>query len=545
MVRKHRIVALISAAALGLAGCGGGGAGGETESPTGRDYRPPVADGVEVRDDGAQTLERNPPVEGGSLSIGTMTAAESLDPAGVVSGQASIMRAIYDPLFLFDDDGNVVPELAESIETTDGGTTWVMKLPTGVKFSDGTDFNAEAVVHSLERVAAPESLARSANDIRSIESMTADDPETVTFVLPEPNAGFPKVLVPSGVLSAGMITSPAAVEREGAQFGIRPVGTGPFMVTQFTPGGDIVMQKNPNYRIAGTPHLDELRFVPATDGNARLSAVVAGTLDLGQTQSGTDLKSATDQGLVSLYQPDGTYYNVLFNLRNEPFSDPRFRRAVAQAIDTEALNDAVFDGLNTPMNGMFPPSNPHYLEDSGWPAYNLEEATATVETLKGEGLPVAMTITTTAQPEIQQQAQIVQQMLNDAGFEVQLRTADQPTMVTEALSGNFDVQIRFVEVRAEVDQALRTLYHSDSRGNSGGAGDPDIDRLLDELTTTEGQDRREEIYQELQQQFAEWIPIIPLNAHRQGWYIGNNVGNFPGSRPGFADPDWKELWRTS
>lgn len=543
MARKHRIAALVTAAVLGLAGCGGGGgATGGQDQPRGRDYKPPVAQGVTVRDDGSQMLNRVPAKEGGSLSIGLMTAAESLDPAGVVSGQAGVMRAIYDPLFVYDEKGNVVPELAKSIETTDNGKTWVMKLPTGVKFSDGTDFNAQAVVDSLTRVGSPQSLARSAGDIRAIDSMTTEGVDTVHFVLKAPNATFPKVLVPAGVLSAGMITSPAAVAKEGAQFGVRPVGTGPFMVKSFTPGGEIVMVKNPNYRIPGKPHLDELKFVPATDSNARLSAVVSGTLDMGATQSGTDLRQATDQGLTSLYQPDGTYYNVLFNLKKEPFSDPKFRKAVVQAIDNEALNDAVFDGLNTPMDGMFPPSNPYYLADSGWPKFNLDQAKAAISELKAAGKPVSMTITTTAQPEIQKQAQIVQQMLADAGIDVQLRTADQPTMVTEALSGNFDVQIRFVEVRAEIDQSLRTLYYSTSRGNSGGAGDPEIDKLLDELQTTAGQARKAEIYNELQKRFAVWLPIVPLNAHRQGWYVGPKVGNFPGFRPGMADPDYRELW---
>ncbi|WP_425307523.1 ABC transporter substrate-binding protein [Ammonicoccus fulvus] len=544
MARRYRVAALVTAAVLGLAGCGGGGGTTGDDQPRGRDYRPPVAEGVVAAEDGTQSLNRNPAKDGGSLSIGTMTAAESLDPAGVVSSQASVMRAIYDSLFVYDEKGNVTPELAKSIETTDDGKTWVMKLPTGVKFSDGTDFNAEAVVHSLERVAGERSLTRSAGDIRAIESMTAEDPETVRFVLKEANANFPKVLVPSGVLSAGMISSPAAVDKEGAQFGVRPVGAGPFMVTEFTPGGEIVMKKNPHYRIPGKPHLDELRFVPAADSNARLSAVVAGTLDMAQTQTGTDLRSATDQGLVSLYQPDGTYYTLLMNLRKAPFDDERFRKAIAQSIDNEALNDAVFDGLNTPMDGMFPPSNPYYLADSGWPTYNPEEAKATIEALRAEGKPVDFTMSMIANPDFQKQGQIVQQMLTDAGINVTLRTADQPTQVTEALSGNFDVQLRFVEVRAEVDHSLRTLWHSGSRGNSGGAGDPEVDRLLDELQTTAGQERKVEIYNELQQRFAQWVPVVPLSAHRQGMYVGPKVGNFPGFRTGLADPDYRELWTT-
>lgn len=521
--------------ALVLTACGGGrGAPGEgpSEGPV------PVAKDVVVKSDGAQSLERGVARPGGTLRVGMLAAPESLDPGGVVSLQASLMHLIYDSLFVYDELGNVKPELAQSIETTDGGTTWIMKLPAGVKFHDGTDFNSAAVVAHLNRVGREGSLSRSATDVRQIASMETPDDTTVTFTLTKSNMTFPKIFVTAVVLAAGMVPSPTAVAQYGDRFGLHPVGVGPFKVKQFSPGGDVVLERNENYRIKGQPLLDGLTFVVAADTQSRLQAAIAGDLDIGSTQNGRDLAQATGGGLTSLYQPDGTFFNILLNLEKPPFNDPGFRKAVAHGIDNQALVDAVFDGKATPMNGYFPPSNPYY-KGAGYPAYDVAEAKRLVEEYKARGGNPEFTFVSNPPPEYQRLAQLIQQMLQETGMTVHIRTIDQPTTITEALSGNYQVQLRFTEVRAEVDMNMRTLYYSTSRGNVGRGNDPRMDAILDELTTPEGQERRAELYAEMQTVMAEWVPHIPLVAHRNGWYVGKNVAVFPGNRPGIGNPDWR------
>ncbi|MER2135025.1 MAG: ABC transporter substrate-binding protein [Arthrobacter sp.] len=451
------------------------------------------------------------------------------------------MRAIFDVLFVYDDKGEVTPELAESIETTDGGTTWIMKLPVGLKFTDGTDFNAQAVATHLENLAAEGSQSRAAADMRQITSLTATDEATVTMRLARPNMAFPKAFVWGLPGGPSMIPSPTAVAELGDKFSTSPVGLGPFKVKSFQPGGDIVLERNENYRIAGAPLLNELEFVAATDTQSRLSAAIAGDIDMAPTQSGMDLADATEGGLISLYQPVGTYYNLLFNLTKEPFDDPVFRQAVIQAIDVDGLNGAVFGGTHPVMKGLFPETNPFYVE-SGWPSYNLEEAKALAEEYVASGGTAEFNLTTTSPPEFQKQAAVMQQMLSDAGITMNINVSDQPTMVTEALSGNYQAQHRFTEVREEVDQGLRNLYHSTSTGNNGKAGNPEVDALLDELQTEEGRANRAEIYTALQERLSAWMPIAPLMAHTNGWYVGERVGGFPGNRVGTGDPDWRLVW---
>ena len=543
MSYKKRVLSLLAVSSLLLASCSGATPeeGGNPNGGTSTEATTSLAPGVQQDELGAQSLSRGTPVAGGSITVGLIAPIESLDPTISVASGGLVMRAVYDSLFVYNNQGEVVPELAESLETSDAGKTWVMKLPTGVKFTDGTDFNAEAVVIHLENIAAEGSVSRSAADVRQIEKMTAVDEATIEFVLKSPNMVFPKIFAVGVSSGPSNIPSPTAVKELGDKFGSAPVGVGPFMVTGFQPGGNITLKRNPDYRIDDQPMLDELIFVSATDSQSRLAAAIAGDLDMAPTQSGTDLIEAENKGLISLHQPDSTYYDLLFNLTKEPFDDVRFRQAVIQAIDLEGLNQATFDGTHPTMNGLFPNTNPFFV-DTGWPAFDPEEAKALVAEYVADGGTASFSLTTTSPPEFQKQAAVMQQMLSDVGIDMTINVSDQPTMVTEALSGNYQAQHRFTEVREEIDQNLRNLYHSTSTGNNGKAGDPEVDRILDEIQTAEDQTNREQLYTDLQQALTEWMPIAPLLAHKNGWYVGEKIGGFPGARVGTYDPDWRLIW---
>ena len=535
---KNLMLVGIASLSLALAGCGSG-----NESPTTSGTSSgELAEGVYITDSGAQALALGDPVRGGALTVGHFAPVESLDPTTSVGSGAAVMRAIFDVLFVYDANGDVVPELAESIETTDGGKTWIMKLPAAVKFTDGTDFNAQAIVAHLENLAAEGSMSRAAGDVRQIESMNTPDDLTLEMVLKEPNMTFPKVFVWGIPGGPSMIPSPTAVKELGDSFGAKPVGAGPFKVKSFQSGGDVVLERNPDYYMDEYPYLDELTFKNTTDSQARLAAAQAGDIDMGSSKAATDMVQAEAAGLTALYQPDGSYYNLLYNLAEEPFDDVRFRTAVIHALDLNALNEAVFDGLHTPMQGMVPTSNPHFVE-TDWPTFDVEAAKKLVTEYEADGGKAEFTVTTTSPPEFQKQAAVMQQMLQDAGITMNINVADQPTMVTEALAGKFQAQHRYVDVREEFDQLLRTGYHSNSTGNFSQVGNPDLDVLLDELKTQEGQDRKSEIYADIQEVLAEWVPITPLVAHSDGWYVGDEVGGFPGVRVGVSEPDWRQIWK--
>lgn len=523
-------MAIGAAAALLLSACSGGGSEREPSGPDTSN----LPEGVVVRDDGAWMLERNEPVEGGTLTVALEAAVEFVDPARTEgSGGGALLRAVFDELFHYDSDGEVVPHLAESLETADNGKTWELKLREGVTFTDGSPLDAAAVIAHWQRIGEEGSTSRSAAEVRRIERLEATDSTTVTVVLAQRSLNFPKVIMATpGHMN--FIGSPAAAAQWGSEVGFHPVGAGPFSVESFTSNGDAILKKNPDYWRDGLPYLDTLHFVTAVDTQSRLSAALAGDLDLAMSQIGVDLQAATDGGLVSLYQPSTTYFNVIFNLSKPPFDDARFREAVIRGTDLDGLNQAVFGGQHAVMTGILQEDNPFYV-DTDWPSFDPERAKELVEEWQADtGLEPRFAYSVSSPPINQATAAVIQQMMADIGITMSLAVADQPTLISEARSGNYEAQMRFVGMTAEVDQALFANFHSASSANNSHGSDPEVDRLLVEARDAGSVADRAEIYEEIQERFREWLPMMPMIQHRNGWYAGDRVGGFPGTLPGTA-----------
>ncbi|WP_159078231.1 ABC transporter substrate-binding protein [Salinibacterium hongtaonis] len=525
-------LAVVAGALLVLTGCSGGAAGGGAQDSD-----------ITTTSWGAQVLERGEPQEGGSLTYGLGAVVESLDPAGSAVSGNMIMREIYGVLFSYDDEErNIRPDMAESIDSEDGGVTWTLKIKPGFTFTDGNPYDAEAVKSHFERIAAEGSLSRSAQDMRQIASMEVQDAQTLFITLKEAWTGFPDVLVGAYPGGPAMVPSPAAVEQFGDAIATNPVGAGPFKLESFQPGGDVVLVKNPDYAGEDQPHLDELVFVTATDTQSRISAGLAGDIDIARAQSAVDLQTAADGGLTMLTQPDSAYYNLVLNLSAPPFDDERMRRALAYGIDQQGLNAAVFEGKHDIMSGLMLSTSPFFV-DTDWPTYDVDKAKELVEEYTADtGNPAEFTLTTTSPPEFQQQAAVLQQMLADAGIEMSINVSDQPTMVSEARSGNFQAQHRYIEI-IDVNYA-RTAFYSTSGGNNGLKGDPTVDRVLDEMRTAPD-DEIKGLYEELQQGLTDWMPQIPLVAVKNGVFVSDRVGGYPGNLIGLPEPDFRFVWARS
>lgn len=526
-------IAVAAGALLVLTGCTGGGATGGGGQNSDSD--------ITTTAWGAQVLERGEPQSGGTLTYGLQAVVESLDPAGSAVSGNPIMRSIYGVLFSYDGERNLVPDMAESIDTEDDGLTWTLKLAPGHAFTDGNPYDAAAVKAHFERLSADGSQSRAAGNMRQIASIDIVDDLTLTITLKEQWAGFPNVLVGASPGSPAMVPSPAAVAEYGDALASNPVGAGPFMLESFQPGGTIVIVKNPDY--AGEPaYLDRIEFVHATDTQSRISAGLAGDIDLARTQSAVDLQTAIDGGMVGLTQPDTTYYNMLFNLNAAPFDDIRFREAVITALDRDALNAAVFEGKHTPLTGYMPSGSPFYV-DTDFPEFDADKAKELVEEYTSDtGLPAQFTLTTTSPPEFQQQAAIMQQMLADAGITMDINVSDQPTMVSQGASGNYQAQARYLEVNESQD--ARNAFHSASGANWGGAGTPEVDEILDRMLSASDSDMKG-LYAELQQALTDWLPQVPLVSQQNGIIVSDRVGGYPGNQMGTPDPDFRKVWALS
>jgi len=256
------------------AACGGGGGGG--------------------------TQSNTPP---GTLEVGLEAEPPELDPnlsSAYVDRQ--VMASIYDRLVDIDENGEIVPMLAESYEVSGDGLEYTFKLRQGVQFHDGEPFDAEAVKFNLERYQEEDSVR--STEIEPVKSVEAVDDSTVRITLKRPFAPFLAVLTDR----AGIMVSPKAVEEGGGRVSKKPVGTGPFEFVERVRGDHITVKKNPDYWRDGLPKLDEIVYNGIDDENVQYQNLQSGELDLIDSIPFVNFKSLQEGGDYKVSQVPGLGY---------------------------------------------------------------------------------------------------------------------------------------------------------------------------------------------------------------------------------------------
>lgn len=166
----------------------------------------------------------------------------------------TVAKSFYQGLFGFDKDMKLVNVLAESYQVSDDNLTYTIKLHTGVKFHDGTDFNAQAVKVNLDRASNPENRLKRYNLFKVIATTEVVDPQTVKIVLKQPFSAFINNLAHP----AAVIISPAALQQYGKDIGFHPVGTGPYKFVTWNQTDYVKVEKFSGYWRAGLPKLDSI-----------------------------------------------------------------------------------------------------------------------------------------------------------------------------------------------------------------------------------------------------------------------------------------------
>lgn len=296
-----------------------------------------------------------------------------LDPGISIDGISSrVMRQIYEGLVKYDKDTtNVAPLLAEKWEASDDGITWTFTLHQGVKFHDGTDFNADAVVRNWQYWANPADPLHDAQvkagqtfqyysamfggfgDQSIIKSVEAVDPYTVKFVLTKPLGPILQNLA----MFSFAIQSPTALEKAGLDSCKQAIGTGPFKYVQWKANEYVELVKNTEYwDQANAAKVDRVIIRPIKDNAARLAALKAGEIHGMEGLNSEDVATIqSDPNLMLLYRPPNTIAFVAFNFQIKEFQDVRVRQAITQAINKKEIVDNLYGGLGLVATQLQPP----------------------------------------------------------------------------------------------------------------------------------------------------------------------------------------------
>jgi len=468
---------------------------------------------------------------GGTLVYGRGADSVSLDPINVTDGESiRVTHNIYETLLEYDHNLELQPKLATEYTSSEDGLTWTFQLREGVKFHDGTDFNAEAVVFNFERWMDPENPYHEGDfpyypflyggfkgdENHLIESVTATDEHELEIVLKRKTAPFLSYLA----ISMFGIASPAAIEQYGAGIGENPVGTGPFKFEEWNRNNTITLSKNEDYWMEGKPYLDQVIYQVIPENSARLNALQTGEIDIvdGMNASDTTIVEDTD-GIELLKRPSFNIGYMAFNMEKEPFDDPLVRKAINMAIDKEEIVDAFYNGLADPATSPLPPSLWSHDESLEKYDYNVEEAKKLLaEAGLEDGFTTELHTMSNPRPYLPEPmkiAEAIQSDLAEIGITAEIVSSEWATYLEDTKNGKHSMAMYgWTGVMADPDNFL---YPNLSKTNAEVPAQniafyksDEFTSLITEARETIDQDKRTELYQEAQQLFQEDAPWVML-----------------------------------
>ncbi|MBI2303576.1 MAG: ABC transporter substrate-binding protein [Chloroflexi bacterium] len=506
---RRRLMSMAARAGLGLAGATLlGCAAAPAPTPTKAPGAPPAAPTPTTRPAATPTPAAT---YGGQLLV-TGRSTTVLDPDNQSGGRDAFNHwNMYDGLTSLNTKGEIIPGLAESWEIPDP-TTIILKLRKGVKFHDGTDFNAQAVIFNFDRRANPDRIgypkfkSKVAPDFELAKTYEALDDYTVKITLFRPSVSFLYSGL-SGTTSAGAVgwmVSPAAVKKYNNDLRQASVGTGAFMFEEWKMDDKIVFKKNPSYWQKGIPYLDGITWLVIPDTTVALTMLKnkQAHMDNWMTEKEVPLVKA-DPDLVLGFKTMPGWISFEMNLKKSPFDKLAVRQAMAYAIDRKAISDVVFQGLVPPADAWFPPGTwPYDPSIKGYP-YDMAKAK---EKLKEGGYPDGFDVDITvseAQPEYIASAEVIQEMLRKIGVRAKLQVTERAKALDMMNKGEFVAAMYGSSGAPDPTAHLMEVGHSrnDRVGNTVNKDDPlvkRLDALVDKADTTFSIEARKPIIAEFQ-----------------------------------------------
>lgn len=456
------------------------------------------------------------PVRGGSLVFGTDAEEEGFDPANDTFDEAGIMyaRTVFDPLAIVASDGSIQPYLAQSIVPSADYSSWTITMRPGVLFHDGTPCDARAVVGSIEHYLSGE-LGLLVKSL--IAKVAPTGPLSLEVSLTQPWVPFPAYLAGgiggqlAWVLAPSMIANPTAATH--------PVGTGPFVFEDWVPNDHFSATRNPHYWRSPMPYLDRIQYRPIPSAESRVESLEAGTIDIMHTATPQAIVQFRDNysyayvddlhGVVG--EPDMNF--IMLNMQSPPLDDIRVRRAMAMAIDRNAVSSVIDINVNAPTDSPFLPGSPYYV-DPGYPSYDLAAAKSLVaEVERTTGKPVAITLGSTTPASTVRAAEFLQNQLKAAGITVTLAQFEQAQFINDALFGKHFHAYLWRQFAA-VDPDLNYPFWSPTEVSSflsinmARNTDPRVQAALEKGRQSTDPAVRAAAYQEVSKLFAEDIPYL-------------------------------------
>jgi peptide/nickel transport system substrate-binding protein len=461
-----------------------------------------------------------PAKEGGTITVG-LTAGEpdALDPtlARTFSGR-EVFLTFCEKLYDLNSKAQIVPQLASALPTiSKDKLTVTIPLRKGIKFNDGTPFNADAVVQSIQRDQTLKGSAR-ASEISPVDSVTAQGQSTVVFHLKTPYSPLTAQLADR----AGMVMSPAQLQKLGDKFAQDPICVGPFMYQNRVAGDSITVVKSPYYYDKKDVHLDRIVFKVENDAAAAAAALKAGDLQALDGIDSTQLQGIVHTPSLRVQKETGLgYQGITLNLGNKngllkgysntgtPIaSSAQLREAFEMAIDRKALNKVVFGGTVLPGCTPISPSSAWYDPSVKCTPFNPTQAKKLVQQsgVSNPTVHLMVPVGTAAA----RQAQFIQSEEQAVGINVVIDTTDFVTSLSKADAGTYETFQIGWSGRVDPDGNIYQFVATTGSQNDSGYTNPRLDLILNNARKATTDKARQTLYRAAQKLILADRPLIYL-----------------------------------
>jgi peptide/nickel transport system substrate-binding protein len=453
---------------------------------------------------------------GGSGGGGTLQAAiggepDQLDPHLTTSYFSfQVLENVYDTLVEPDENLEMQPALASEWKTSEDQLTWTFTIRDGVKFSDGSELTSEDIAYTYNRIKDEE--LQPSYRLAAVKSIETPDPQTLVIQLSEPQ--------PSLLSALGGYKGMGIVSKENVESGDvknNPVGSGPFAVEDWSNGSSIELTRNTEYW-GEEPSLAGVEFTFVKDPTVALQNLQSGevhwTDNLPQQQ--IDQLSESEDVVVES-APSQDYWYMSLNHKREPFDDVDVRRAIALALDREAIVKVAKFG-NATVNQTAIPETSAWYHDYAPFEQDTDEAQQLLEDAGVEDLEMDLMVTS-EYPETVSAAQVISSQLEEIGVTVEIRELEFPAWLDEQSKGNFDSFMLGWLGNIDPDEFYYSQHHSKGSNNYQGYSNPEVDTMLDEARTETDETARKEMYGQIAEQIVDDVSYIYLYNPdvAQGW----------------------------
>ncbi|MCR5725332.1 MAG: peptide ABC transporter substrate-binding protein [Treponema sp.] len=492
--------------------------------------------------------------KGSVLHVQVGPSPETIDPAlnSAVDGGNMILHA-FEGLLKFDRNNNVIGGCAESWEQSPDGLTWTFHLRDGLKWSDGTDLTAEDFVYSWKRVASPETAAPYGYDllnmVRGFDEASAGDldklavsaPSAQTFVveLVSPCIYFDKIVSFATLVPV----QKAAIEAAGDSWATAPesyVTSGPYYMTEFTDGAQIVFTKNPYYWDAENITFDQIVWHLIEDANTSYTAYNQGVIQLIKDVPTEEIPSLRDNSEFYVEPIMGTYY-VCFNTQRAPFNDNRVREALSLAIDRAYVANTVMGGTYSPAKNFVGPGVSDAAAASSFEEvttatygdhFDIKNYQADLARAKklladagypeGKGFPVFEYLTNDAGYH-KSVAEYLQSAWAQLGLTMNVNIQEWKTVSADRRSGNFDVARNGWVYDWDDPSNMINLLETGNGNNDGKYSSAEFDKLVRAARDTTDVKEHYDLLHKAEQVMLKDAAVAPVAYYNEFWLQKSNL----------------------